>query len=51
LDPVINLKYNNAENVFPLESEGKRIIGTDGKQKNIKVKVENKYSDYKCFTD
>ena len=51
LDPVINLKYNNAENVFPLESVGKRITGIDGKQTNIKVKVENKYSDYKCFTD
>lgn len=41
LDPVINLKYNNAENVFPLETTGKKEP----------KKVENKYSDYKCFTD
>ena len=51
LDPIVDLRYNNAENVFPLDQEGKKIKGEDGKQKNIKVKVENKYSDYKCFTN
>ena len=40
LDPIVNLRYNNAVNVFPLESEGQRTP----------KKVENKYSDYKCFT-
>lgn len=47
---VTTLRYNLATNVFPLDQVGKRIKGEDGKQKNIKVKEENKYSDYKCFT-
>jgi len=50
LDPVVELRYNNAVNVFPLDQEGKRRIGEDGKNKIIQVKTENKYSDYKCFT-
>ncbi len=50
LDPIVGLRYNNAVNVFPLDQVGKQIIGEDGKQKRIKVKTENKYSDYKCFT-
>ena len=50
LDPIVKLRYNNAVNVFPLDQVGKQIIGEDGKQKKIKVKTENKYSDYKCFT-
>ena len=36
--PLTDLDYTNAKNVFPLNSEGK------------KVKAENLYSDYKCFT-
>jgi hypothetical protein len=50
LDPIVGLRYNNAVNVFPLDQVGKQIIGEVGKQKKIKVKTENKYSDYKCFT-
>ena len=50
LDPIVKLRYNNAVNVFPLDQVGKQIIGEDGKLKKIKVKTENKYSDYKCFT-
>lgn len=43
------LDYHNAPGVFLLEQKGKQII-VDGKKKNVKVKVENLYSDYKCFT-
>ena len=35
--PVKDLDYTKAGDVYPLEKEGK-------------TKVENKYSDYKCFT-
>ena len=38
---VTKLQYNSAVDVFPLETEGVRVI----------KKVENKYSDYKCFTN
>ena len=37
---VTKLQYNSAVDVFPLETEGVRVV----------KKVENKYSDYKCFT-
>ena len=37
---VTKLQYNSAIDVFPLETEGKNVV----------KKVENKYSDYKCFT-
>ena len=37
---VTKLQYNSAIDVFPLETEGKIVV----------KKVENKYSDYKCFT-
>ena len=39
-EPVADLRYSGAAGVFPLESEGSRPA----------KKVENKYSDYKCFT-
>ncbi len=39
-EPVGNLEYAGTPGVFPLESEGSRPA----------KKVENKYSDYKCFT-
>ena len=38
---VTKLQYNSAIDVFPLETEGVRVV----------KKVENKYSDYKCFTN
>ena len=38
--PLNNLEYAGTPGVFPLESEGSRPA----------KKVENKYSDYKCFT-
>lgn len=38
--PLAELHYPNVQGVFPLEQEGKRVP----------QKVENKYSDYKCFT-
>lgn len=38
--PIIKLDYPKAENVYPLDSEGKKEP----------KKAENKYSDYKCFT-
>jgi hypothetical protein len=37
---VTQLQYNRAVDVFPLETEGVRVV----------KKIENKYSDYKCFT-
>ena len=37
---VTQLPYNRAVDVFPLETEGVRVV----------KKIENKYSDYKCFT-
>lgn len=43
------LDYHNVPGVFPLEQKGKQIT-VDGKKKRVKVKVENLYSDYKCFT-
>lgn len=43
--PIDELEYAQTEGVFPLEQKGKRI-----NKKNVKVKEENKYSDYKCFT-
>lgn len=49
LVPLSELDYPNVPGVFPLEQKGKRIT-EDGKKKNVKVKVENLYSDYKCFT-
>ena len=39
-EPIGNLEYAGTPGVFPLESEGSRPA----------KKVENKYSDYKCFT-
>ena len=49
--PVSDLEYAQAGDVYPLDQEGKRVLDeTTGKQKNIKVKTENKYSVYKCFT-
>ena len=39
-EPIANLKYAGTAGVFPLKSEGSRPA----------KKVENKYSDYKCFT-
>ena len=49
--PICDLEYAQAGNVYPLDEEGRRVLDeTTGKQKNIKVKAENKYSDYKCFT-
>lgn len=39
-EPVGNLEYAGTPGVFPLEAEGSRPA----------KKVENKYSDYKCFT-
>ena len=39
-EPVADLRYSGTAGVFPLESEGSRPA----------KKVENKYSDYKCFT-
>ena len=49
--PIQELEYAQAGEVFPLDHEGKRIKDdTIGKQVNIKVKAENLYSDYKCFT-
>ena len=39
--PLNELDYTRVENVFPLED--------DEKKKDPK-KIENKYSDYKCFT-
>ena len=39
--PVRDLEYANAGNVYPLEDDGK---------KREPKKAENKYSDYKCFT-
>jgi hypothetical protein len=38
--PLNNLEYAGTPGVFPLESEGSKPA----------KKVENKYSDYKCFT-
>ena len=38
---VTKLQYNSAVDVFPLETEGVKVV----------KKVENKYSDYKCFTN
>ena len=49
--PISELEYEQAGNVYPLDQEGKRVFDeTTGKQKNVKVKIENKYSVYKCFT-
>ena len=49
--PILDLEYAQAGDVYPLDQEGKRVLDeTTGKQKNIKVKTENKYSVYKCFT-
>ena len=49
--PISELEYEQARNVYPLDQEGKRVFDeTTGKQKNVKVKIENKYSVYKCFT-
>ena len=39
--PISDIAYANAENVFPLETDGRRTNPN---------KAENKYSDYKCFT-
>lgn len=39
-EPIGNLEYATTPGVFPLDSEGSRPA----------KKVENKYSDYKCFT-
>jgi hypothetical protein len=39
-EPIADLRYSRTAGVFPLESEGSRPA----------KKVENKYSDYKCFT-
>ena len=39
-EPIADLRYSGTAGVFPLESEGSRPA----------KKVENKYSDYKCFT-
>ena len=38
--PINEIEYDKAENVYPLESSGARNP----------TKVENLYSDYKCFT-
>ena len=49
--PILDIEYMQAKDVYPLEQEGKQVKNeTTGKRQNIKVKVENKYSDYKCFT-
>ena len=49
--PILDLEYAQAGEVYPLEQEGKRVLDeTTGKQINIKIKTENKYSVYKCFT-
>lgn len=49
--PVASIEYMEAKNVYPLEQKGKQVINeTTGRRQNIKVKAENKYSDYKCFT-
>ena len=39
--PIKELSYTQAENVYPLEDDGK---------KRDPKKIENLYSDYKCFT-
>ena len=38
--PIEEIDYTQVEGVFPLETEGQKLP----------KKVENKYSDYKCFT-
>ena len=49
--PIKDIPYAQAEGVYPLDQEGKRVQDeTTDKQKNIKVKKENKYSVYKSFT-
>ena len=49
--PILDIEYMQAEGVYPLEQKGKKVLDeTTGKNKNIKIKTENKYSDYKCFT-
>lgn len=49
LMPLTELEYPNVPNVFPLGAKGKQIL-IDGKRVNVKLKEENLYSDYKCFT-
>ena len=49
--PVASIDYMEVKNVYPLEQKGKQVMNeTTGRRQNIKVKEENKYSDYKCFT-
>ena len=48
--PISKLEYSQSGNVYPLDEEGKREKDENGKSQNIKIKVENKYSNYKCFT-
>ena len=49
--PILDIEYARAENVYPLDQIGRRILDeATGKNKVIKFKVENKYSDYKSFT-
>ena len=48
--PISKLEYAQSGNVYPLDEEGKREKDENGKSQNIKIKVENKYSNYKCFT-
>ena len=49
--PILDIEYMQAEEVYPLDQTGKKVLDeTTGKSQNIKVKTENKYSDYKCFT-
>ena len=48
--PIKYILYAQAENVYPLDEKGKRITNESGKQENIKIKEENKYSVYKSFT-
>lgn len=47
--PVENIPYAQQQGVFPLEQVGKRLM-VNGKTTTVKLKVENEYSDYDCFT-
>jgi hypothetical protein len=48
--PISKLEYSQSGNVYPLDEEGKKVKDENGKSQNTKIKVENKYSNYKCFT-
>lgn len=47
--PVEEIPYAKKQGVFPLEQVGKRLM-VNGKTTTVKLKVENEYSDYDCFT-